>query len=150
MALRLHVYVNRRGLDREIALGGSCQSNEALALRAQQLTQRRTRQRIAGNLRRIVAYVDRAGSRRDLSAVVTDRAAVSAGRQSILGLAERFEGSDPVNPRGVVLAGRLLTDGFHSPLFNSSCRRTVAQAVWEVADALGEEDPTVGFDAVGF
>src|ERR1700722_1213136 len=88
MALRLHVYVNRRGLDREIALGGSCQSNEALALRAQQLTQRRTRQRIAGNLRRIVAYVDRAGSRRDLSAVVTDRAAVSAGRQSILGLAE--------------------------------------------------------------
>jgi hypothetical protein len=148
LALRLRVYVIRRRLDREIALRASSPSNEALALRAGQLTQRRTRQRIAGNLRRIVAYVDRVGSRRDFSAVVTDRAAVTAGRQSILGLAERFEGSDPVNPRGVVLAGRLLTDGFHSPLFNSSCGQTVTEAVWEVADALGEQDPTMGFDAI--
>jgi hypothetical protein len=150
LALRLRVYVKRRGLDREIALGRACESDEAMTLRAHQLTQRRTRQRIARNLRGIVAYVDRAGSTRDLSAVVTDRVAVSVGRQSILGLAERFEGGDAVNPRGVVLAGRLLTDGSRSPLFNSSCGYTVAEAVWDVADALGEEHPTIGFDAVAF
>ena len=82
---------------------------------------------------------------------MTDRAAVRAGREAILGLAERLEEGAPVHPVGVVLAQRLLTDGLHSPLFNPRCGRSVDQAVWEVADALGAEDPpTTVFDAVVF
>jgi hypothetical protein len=144
------VYTTRGRIDRQIAAGRSCESTAALALRAKQLTQQRTRQRIARHLRGIVKYVDRVGQRRDLSAVVTDRVAVSAGRESILGLAERFEGTEPMNPRGVVLTSRLLTDGCNSPLFNSFCGRTVAQAMWEVSDALEANDPTIGFDDATF
>jgi hypothetical protein len=136
-ALRLRVRVIRGRLDRQIAAGRSCESGAALALRVRQLIHPRTRRRVACGLRGVVEYVDRVGLRRDYSAVVIERAAVRAGREAILGLAERFEGSAPVTARGVVLARALLTDGFSSPLFNRYCERTVAEAVWEVADSAG-------------
>jgi hypothetical protein len=42
-----------------------------------------------------------------------------------------------------------LIDGAKSPLFNPRCGRTVIEAVWEVADALGvDEPPASGFDVV--
>jgi hypothetical protein len=110
------------------------------------LSDPRTRQRLARSLRGIVAYADRVEGRPLFSAVVIDRAAVRADREAILGLAEA---EDPVNPRGIVLARRLLTDGIDSPLYNRRCGRTVAAAVWEVSDALGDDDPpTVVFDLV--
>ncbi len=135
MALRLRVYVSRGRLDRQIAAGCPCESTAALALRARQLTQPRTRQQIARDLRGVVAYVDHLGSRRMLTAVMIERRAVRTGKQPILGLAERLEGSAPVSPRGVVLARTLLTDGL-SPLFNPYCERTVTQAIWEIEDAF--------------
>ena len=147
--LRLRLYVARGRLDRQIAAGCPCELSPALALRARQLIDPRTRQRLARSLRGVVQYVDRAVGRPVLvSAVVIDRAAVSADRETILGLAERLEGVDPVNPRGIVLAQKLLTDGIDSPLFNRCCARTIAEAVWEIADALGADPPIAGFDAV--
>jgi hypothetical protein len=146
LALRLRVYVTRGKLDRQIATGRPCESTAALALRARQLTDPRTQQQIARNLRGSIEYVYRRGSRRVISAVVVEQAAVRTGRHAIFGLAERLEGTAPVNPRGVVLARALLTDGL-SPLSNPNCERTVAQAVREVQDAL-ERHPTSGFDAV--
>ncbi len=134
-ALRLKAFVTRRKLDRQIAAGRSCESNPALALRAYQLTGSRSREEIARNLRGIVDYVDRRSSRGAMSAVVIEPAAVRSGRRAILELARRLEGAAAVSPRGVVLAGALLTDG-RSPLFNPHCERTVAQAVSEVHDAL--------------
>jgi hypothetical protein len=143
------VCLSRTKLDRELVAGRPPESTAALALRARQLIGRRTRQRVARNLRRAVAYADRGEGRPPFSAVVTDRAAVRAGREAILGLAERLEDGGPVNPIGVVLAQRLLTDGLGSPLFNPRCERTVDQAVWDVADALGADDPpTTVFDAI--
>jgi hypothetical protein len=82
-----------------------------------------------------------------ISAVVIDRAAVNAGREAILGLAERLEGSAPATASGMVRARRLLTDG-RSPLYNPDCERTVAEAIWDVVDELGTEPPAIGFDAV--
>jgi hypothetical protein len=79
---------------------------------------------------------------------VIQRSAVWTGREAILGLADRLDGPVPVEPRGIVRAVSLLTDGLTSPLFNSGCGRTVAEAVWEIADALQTDDPAVGFDAV--
>jgi hypothetical protein len=55
-----------------------------------------------------------------------------------------------VSPRGVARVQNLLTDGLESPLFNPHCRRTVVQAVWEAADLLGADAPTIGFDAVAY
>jgi len=144
--LRLKVFVARGRLDRQIVAGRACESSAMLALRARQLTDSRTRGRIAADLRGIVDYVHRHGSRRVISAVVVEPAAVRKGRHAILELAERLEGTAPVSPSGVVLAAALLTDG-RSPLFNPSSERTVAQAVSEVRDAL-EGLPIFEFDAL--
>jgi hypothetical protein len=141
--LRLRVYLTRGRLDRQLATGTVVGWSEALALRARQLTTIRARRRTADNLRGTVRYVDRTRSQPIISAVVIDRTAVSAGREAILGLAERLEGTAPVTARGMALVQALLTDS-QSPLFNPHSDLTVTAAVWEVNDALhaaGELDP---------
>jgi hypothetical protein len=148
-ALRIRLWLNRGRLDQQIVSGCPCWASAALAWRARQLSDPRARRGHARNLREIVAYADRAGRRPPFSAVVTVCAAVRADREAILGLAERLEASAPVNPRGIVLVARLLTDGIDSPLFNARCTRTVTEAVWDISDALGEDDPpAVAFDVV--
>ena len=148
VALRVRVWFTRAKLDRQIATGRWWHSGAAAASRARQLSDPRSRQRLAGCLRGIVAYADRDGHPL-FSAVVVDRAAVRADREAILGLAERLDAEDPVSPRGIVLARRLLTNGIESPLYNRRCGRTVAAAIWEISDALGDDDPpTAVFDLV--
>jgi hypothetical protein len=143
------MWLTRGRLDQRIVTGHPWDSGAATALRARQLSDPRSRQRLARNLRAIVAYADRVEGRPLFSAVVIDREAVRADREAILGLAERLEAEDPVNPRGIVLARRLVTDGIDSPLYNRRCGRTVAAAVWEISDALGDDDPpTVVLDLV--
>jgi hypothetical protein len=142
--------MTRSRLDRQIAAGNPSPSAAERELRARQLTSPRAQRRAAQNLRRTVRYVDRVGSRPNFSAVVTNRGAVRAGRESILGLAERLETAAPVNARGMVLAGRLLTDGTTSPLFHGTPERTVDQAIWEISDALGPEEPEYELDPVAW
>jgi hypothetical protein len=149
--LRLRVYLTRARLNRQIAAGCPCESTAALALRARQLTHRRTRQRVARSLRAIVEYVaysERVRGRPPFSAVVIDRAAVRDGREAMLGLAERLDDAGLVSPQGVALAQALLSDGVSSPLSNPRCGRTVIEAVWEVADALDADPPTPRFVGV--
>ncbi len=141
LRLRLRVYLTRPRLDRQIAVGGACAVSAALELRARQLSSPRIRLQLARNLRGVVEYVDRRGSRPALSAVVIDRHAVASGRHAILGLAERLEAEDPVSPRGVVLVRRLLSDGL-GPLFNRNSQQTVIQAVWNIVEALEQRDAT--------
>jgi hypothetical protein len=140
--------MTRNRLDRQIAAGRSSRSAAERELRVRQLSSPRAQRRAAQNLHRAVEYVDRVGSRPDFSAVVTNRGAVRAGRESILGLAERLQRAAPVDARGMVLAGRLLTDGATSPLFYEAPERTVAQAIWEISDALGPEEPQHELDPV--
>jgi hypothetical protein len=150
LGLRLSVYLTRAKLDREIARGRSPEATPGHRLRARQLTEPGTRRRAAGSLRGIVEYADRCPQARMFSAVVVECAAVRSGREAILGLAERLEGPAPVSARGLARIHTLLTDGLGSPLFNPNCGRTVAEAVWEVADLLTADAPTIGFDAVRF
>jgi hypothetical protein len=145
--LRLKVRWSRPRLDRKIADGGLHELSPALALRARQLIEPRTRRRTARNLRDIVKFVDRAGLGRVVSAVVIERRAIRVGREAILGLADRLDGTAPVSPRGVARVQILLTDGRDSPFFNPHCGYTVANAIWEAADLLGAYAP---FDAVAF
>jgi hypothetical protein len=144
LTLRMSVCLKRWKLDRLIADGRSCTSTAALALRARQLVDPHTRQQVAGSLRSIVDYADHAGYGWSVSAVVIERAAVRAAREAVLGLAERLEGPEPVSPRGVASVQTLLTDGIGSPLFNPHCKRTVVEAVWEAADLLGADVPSIG------
>jgi hypothetical protein len=134
--MRLMVFLIRVKLDRAIADERTSEATRSLALRVQQLTAHRTRRRIASELRAVVEYADRNEAPHRLSAVMIEPAAVRAGREAILGLAERLQSTAPVSARGVVLARALLIDG-HSPLFNRFCERTVVEAVFDVQDALG-------------
>jgi hypothetical protein len=144
LALRMKVYLTRGRLDRQLAAGHAHDAAVELALRAKHLTNPRTQRDLARNLRGIVRYVDRHDARKGISCVVISPPAVRAGRTAICELAEQLERAAPVNPRGIVLAQALLTDG-HSPLFNPYSEQTVAEATREIQDAL-EADPTIGYD----
>jgi hypothetical protein len=146
LALRWRVRLTRSKLDDAILAGEPADVNPALALRARQLTDTRTRRRAARQLRGIVQYVERIGPRPLITAVVIEPSAVRPARQAILGLAQRLDSDQPVQPGGVILAQRLLTDGL-GPLFNLNSERTVVGAIWETIDAL-EGHTTTGFDAV--
>jgi hypothetical protein len=148
--LRVNVCLRRAKLDRQIAAGRPSGSTAAHALRARQLVDPHTRRKVARCLRGTVNYVDRSGYGPIISAVVIDRAAVRSGREAMLGLAERLEGGAPVSPRGVARVLALLTDGIASPLYNPQCGQTVTEAIWEAAELLGADAPTLGFDAVAF
>lgn len=140
-ALRLKVYLTRGRLDRQLAAGHAHDAAAELTLRAKHLTNPRTQRDIARNLRGIVRYVDRQGSRRGMSCVVISPRAVRGGRTAICELAEQLERAAPVNPRGIILAQALLTDG-NSPLFNADSERSVAEATRQIQDALAE-NPTI-------
>jgi hypothetical protein len=146
-ALRLKVYLTRSRLDRQIAAGHAHEVAAELTLRAKHLTNPRTQRDIARNLRGIVRYVDRQESRSGISCVVISSRAVRGGRTAICELAEQLERAAPVNPKGIVLAQALLTDG-NSPLFNPYSKRTVTEATREIQDALAQ-DPTIGYQAPG-
>jgi hypothetical protein len=137
LALRLRVFATREKLDRQIAGARAFEVTDAFALRVRQLSEPRTRQRIAGELRGLLAHAEARRPGPVISAVVIEPRAVRAGRQAILGLAERLEAAAPVSPRGVVLARALLTDG-RGAMYNPHCEQTVTEAVFAVQDALGE------------
>jgi hypothetical protein len=139
--LRLKVYLTQGRLDRQIAAGYPCEAAPELALRAKNLTDPRTQQKIARNLRGVVRYVDRMRPHRGISSVVISPRAVRSGRRAICELAEQLERAAPVNPRGIVLAQSLLTDGT-SPFFNPHSEQTVAEAVRETQEALGDTQPS--------
>jgi len=147
LSLRVSVYLTRGRLDRRIVSDWPCEFTPQLGLRVLQLIDPRTRRSLARGLRGKVEFVDRMGSRPNFSAVVIERPSVRVGREAILGLAERLDGSDPVCPRGIVLVQTLLTDGCGSPLFSRYAKQSMFEAVWEVADALDPEGYTVEFGA---
>jgi hypothetical protein len=145
-ALRLEVFLRRGKLDRQIASAGTSELTDALSLRICQLTEASMRRRTARELRGVVERVDDREPGLVISAVVIEPAAVRAGREALLGLAERLESSAPVSACGVALARALLTEA-DSPLYNPYCERTVNEAVFEVQDALGGP-PAFGLPAV--
>lgn len=134
-ALRLKVYLTRGRLDREIAGGSAAEGSEELALRSRQLIDPRNQCKIAGRLRRIVEYADKRSSGPAMSAVMIDASSVRRGRRALGELAEQLERAGRADPRGVVLAQELLSDG-SSPLFNRHADRTVARAARDIRDAL--------------
>jgi hypothetical protein len=86
-------------------------------------------------LRHVVA--DTRSHRRALftSAIPLDHSGVVPVAEALLGLAERLEAGEPANAVGVARVRVLLTDGT-GPLYNRGSDRSMAEAVWWVADGL--------------
>jgi hypothetical protein len=135
--LRLRVWLRRWRLDRELADGLPWETGAARALRAAQLAGMPTRRRVARSLLRLVAEVQGTpvATVSASSAVPPCRAAVRPWCEALTGLAERLEHGGAVSPRGVARALVLLCDGA-SPLFNPASERSVAEAIWWIADGL--------------
>lgn len=132
---RLRVRLHKARLDHQVAEGFGTDPVEDLALRASQLTARRARRRLARSLRARVKDLERPVAHQMTSAVPLCRRAVLPWRESLLGLAERLDGPDPVNPAGVARVVVLLTDG-NGPLYNPAVADRMGDAVWWIADAL--------------
>ena len=97
-------------LDRQLAAGASPRASAVLALRAQRITGRRSRIRLADGLARAIR--DAQGKTPGFSAAVRPhRREVLAARTVLATLDRRLRAPEPVTARGVALLRALLTDG---------------------------------------
>ena len=104
-----------RELDDQLAAGANPSSSEFLEIRAQRLTSRCFRERVAGGLTRAVR--DAEASALSFSAAVRPhRREVIAARTVLATLDRRLRGAEAVSAQGVALLESLLTDGT-SPLY---------------------------------
>lgn len=102
-------------LDRELAAGASPRASALLALRAQRITGRRSRRRLADGLARAIR--DAQATTPGFSAAVRPhRREVLAARTVLATLDRRLRAPEPVTARGVALLRVLLTEGT-SPLY---------------------------------
>ncbi|MBS1895582.1 MAG: hypothetical protein JST59_30140 [Actinobacteria bacterium] len=115
---RLRVRALRGSLDRRLAAGADPAVGPDLTLRAAQLIEPDTRQRIATVLDRIIE--EAAGPPAPFSSrVPLARTAILACAPRICEIAGRLEGEAPVAAQGVAQATILVHDG-DSPLFSTS------------------------------
>ena len=135
LRLRLRVLLHRWTLDNEIASGAGRRPPNERRLRSRQLADPRTRRRLARSLRRVVAESDRPPATRMESSVPMRRETVARSREALLGLAERLDQAVPVHATGIARVRVLLGDGT-GPLYSRSAARSLADAVWWVADGL--------------
>jgi hypothetical protein len=137
LRLRLWVRLTRRRLDAQLAGGAHPDATRARALRARQITTPATLEMIAVSLRNVLDATEQGRAGHDSSSKAHAQVAVIDAREAILGLAERLCRVPSPEPRGVALALQLIHDP-GSPLYCAESEPSLQQAVWEVADALGE------------
>jgi hypothetical protein len=135
---RLRVQLHRARLDQQVADGFGTDPIEDRALRARQLAGRRSRRRLARSLRARVRDAELPAVPHLSAAVPLSRRVVVAWRESLLGLADRLESPDPVNPCGVARVLVLLTDGT-GPLYSPRAADRMSEAVWWIADGLAHD-----------
>ena len=125
------------GLDRELAAGTSPRSSALLAVRAQRITSRRGRVRVADGLARAIR--DARATAGFSAAVRPDRREVLAARTVLATLDRRLRAPEPVTARGVALLLVLLTDG-ESPLYQRGERGALGSRLRAAAAALEPPD----------
>jgi hypothetical protein len=112
MAARWH----HRRLDHALAGGVPPEASTALALRAQDLTELKRRQSIAGAIRQVIREA-REGAPMAPGRIRPDRKRVAAASEELSALADTLADPGPVAASGVAQAWILLTDGT-GPLYN--------------------------------
>jgi hypothetical protein len=142
LALRLSTSLQRGRLNNLLADGADPSASGELELRAHLLCSPGSRERLARGLERIMRQASESAPRRRPLARV-HRTAVKECAQDLEALVRRLRDGKPVDPRGVALTRRLLTDGT-SPLYH----RAVQPLRYEIRSARFALDP-VGLDASG-
>lgn len=112
--LALVVWCRAAQLDRQLAAGASPQSSPWIGLRAQRITGRRSRGRVAGGLARALSRAEDITP--GTAATWPHRQEVFAARIVLRALDRRLRAPEPVMARGVAMLKVLLTDGA-SPLY---------------------------------
>ena len=126
-------------LDRQLVAGARPHGGTLLAVRAERITGRRHRERMADGLARVVRDAQ-AASHGFSAAVHPDRGEVLAARTVIAALHRRLRAPEPVEPRGVILLRGLLTDG-NGPLYRPSEPGALGSRLRAAAAALEPPSP---------
>jgi hypothetical protein len=135
--LRTRVWWSKDRLTRELADGAASVASRELALRAGQLTAKRTREVVADSIEDLIE--DALRRRPALSsAVPLDRRKLRAARPLLVDLADRLREGGPVRPQGMAQVVLLLTDP-ERPLFGTGSRDELADAIVEASERLNSE-----------
>jgi hypothetical protein len=138
--LRLGTWWARARLDRELAAGADPAAEPRRAYRAQQLTEMRTRRRVASGIERVVSQAQRSW-RGASSGVPLQRRAVLGARPALLTLARALVNPGTVRVQGVALALLLLTDGL-GPLYFAADAQALTDAGLATVTALADGRPS--------
>jgi hypothetical protein len=136
LPLGLVTWWARAHLDRELAAGANPAAEPRRAYRAQQLTEMRTRRRVASGIERVVNQAQRSW-RGASSGVPLQRRAVIGARPALLTLARALVTAGTVRARGVALGLLLLTDG-SSPLYFAADAQALTDAGLAAVTALAD------------
>lgn len=134
-AVRWRGFRSRWRIDRELAAGAACDATAEHAWRARQLSDRAQRRELGVLLRAVLDDWQAGRGVRRLSAAPLCHDSIASCAEALLGLAERLERADAVDPRGVARVRVLLTDGA-GPLYNPRSERSLQAALWWIADGL--------------
>jgi hypothetical protein len=122
-------------LDRALAAGVGPYAGALTAVRAEQLTTRRSRRQLADGLERVLR--DAASELSGWTAVATpDRHEVAAAAPEIAALERRLRDAGRIDAAGAAMLRLLLTDGT-SPLYDPVGAGSLARHLRAVAGALG-------------
>ena len=135
LGVRLRATVHHENLTRALAEGGDPKASDELALRARQLTSERNRRMLERSLRGVIAEAH--GRRMTHARAIIDRRAALDAEAAIMEMIERLGGPSPVQPQGMALLTRILTnaDG-SSPLYNASEPGTLRRMIRSATAAL--------------
>ncbi len=147
-SLRTHLRtaVHRAALTRALAEGADPTGSDVLALRARQLTGKRTRGMLARTLLRTIAEARRPARTRSAVPII-DRCAVLDAEAAIAEMIERLLAPRPAQAQGMALLERIITnaDGA-SPLYNPSEPGTLRRVIRSATAALdGQPVPSHEF-----
>jgi hypothetical protein len=138
LMLRARVWIRALELDATLAGGADPAQSEELELRAKQLADRKTRNRLATAITRLIRIAD--GHRAPITMPIPPfrPRQVQANRSLLVDLAGRLRGPRSVALRGLALTSLLLNDG-RGPLTTESDPATLERAVRATLAALNED-----------
>jgi hypothetical protein len=133
--IRLSTWLHRGSLDEQIARGVATDSDERLRLRAEQLSSRAERSRLANAFERMLDPNDALGARGFTTRVPLQVREIRECAADIDALVRRLRDGEPIDAQGAALTKRLLTDGA-GPLYYDRSRQTLRYAVRSARLAL--------------
>jgi hypothetical protein len=135
LMLRARVWIRQLELDAALAGGADPAQSEELELRAKQLADRKTRDKLATAITHLIRIAD--GHRAAIAAPNPPFRPKQANRALLVELAERLRGPRSVALRGMALTSLLLNDG-RGPMTTESDPATLERAVRATLAALNQ------------